>query len=390
MKLKIFKLLNFIFIIVFLFLYALPFMLYPSKDYAIYNPTTVPNNKVGAHILFPTEIDAAANLVNSNGGDWGYVTIPIAITDLNLQKWQTFMDKAKQDHIIPILRLATDDDYFSTVNWNKPKDLDILEFANFLDSLSWPTKNRYVVIFNEPNRNDEWGGQLDSGEYAQILSYAVTVFKSKNSDFFIISAGMDNAAANSSTSENEYNYLYDMNQAVPGIFNQIDGLGSHSYPNPAFSGAPNDTSYESIDSFSHEENEISQFTNKKLPVFITETGWDQSKLPSSVVSQYFPYAFKNVWNDSNVIAVTPFLLEAGAPFSQFSILTSTGGTTDISQAITAITKTKGQPQLNPDVLSASIENPKSLPIIKFKATSVDNLSKYLSVTKQIAKYLLHI
>ena len=358
---------------------------------AIYDPASVPNNKVGIHILFPSEIDAAAHLINSTGGDWGYVTIPIAVTDLNLTKWQAFMDKARVDHVIPIIRLATSDDYFNTSSWNKPTDLDVLEFANFLNSLTWPTQNRYVVIFNEPNRDDEWGGKLNPSEYAQMLSYAVTIFKSKNPDFFIISAGMDNAAANSPLSENEYNFLYQMNQAVPGIFNQIDGIGSHSYPNPAFSGAPNDTSSESIDSFFHEENLISEFTNKKLPVFITETGWDQTKVPKDIVAQYFPYAFKNVWNDSNVIAVTPFLLEAGSPFAQFSILNSDGSESIVSKAIFNMPKIAGKPNLAPIVLAAASVNPKDIPVIDFtNPKPITNLSKYLPITKQIAKYLLHL
>ena len=369
----------------------LSFQLLAKPALAIYDPASVPNNKVGIHILFPSEIDAAAHLINSSGGDWGYVTIPIAVTDLNLSKWQAFMDKARVDHVIPIIRLATSDDYFNTSSWNKPTDLDVLEFANFLNSLTWPTQNRYVVIFNEPNRDDEWGGKLNPSEYAQMLSYAVTIFKSKSPDFFIISAGMDNAAANSSTSENEYNFLYQMNQAVPGIFNQIDGIGSHSYPNPAFSGAPNDTSSESIDSFSHEENLISEFTNKKLPVFITETGWDQTKVPKDIVAQYFPYAFKNVWSNPNVIAVTPFLLEAGSPFAQFSILNSDGSESIVSKAISNMPKIAGKPNLAPIVLAAASINPKDIPVIDFNNPQpITNLSKYLPITKQIAKYLLHL
>lgn len=376
--------LNLIFFSLILFLSA-------NKSFAIYDPTTQVNNKVGIHILFPSEIDAASHLINSSGGDWGYVTIPIAVTDLNLVKWQAFMDKARADHVIPIIRLVTSDDYFNTSSWNKPTDLDVLEFANFLNNLSWPTQNRYVIVFNEPNRDGEWGGSLNPKEYSQMLSYAVTIFKVRNPDFFIISAGMDNAAANSATSENEYNFLYQMNVAVPGIFNQIDGIASHSYPNPAFSGAPNDTSSESIDSFSHEENLISEFTNKKLPVFITETGWDQTKVPKDIVAQYFSYAFKNVWSDPNIIAVTPFILEAGSPFNQFSILNSDSSPSIVSKAISDIPKVAGNPKLSPVVLAASTENPKYIPIIYFKYSKpVTNLSKYLPLTKIIAKYLLHI
>ena len=67
------------------------YLLASTKVLAIYDPRTVPNNKAGVHILSPSEITSAANLVNSQGGDWGYVTIPIQPTDRDKDKWQTFM-----------------------------------------------------------------------------------------------------------------------------------------------------------------------------------------------------------------------------------------------------------------------------------------------------------
>ncbi|HVZ67767.1 MAG TPA: hypothetical protein VG917_05940, partial [Patescibacteria group bacterium] len=55
--------------------------LIPKHVDASYDPTSKPNNIFGIHILFPTELDKAAKLVNTNGGDWGYVTIPIQYGD---------------------------------------------------------------------------------------------------------------------------------------------------------------------------------------------------------------------------------------------------------------------------------------------------------------------
>src|SRR3989344_2503379 len=109
------------------------FSTYPA--YAVENPLGVPNNKIGIHILFPEEIDQASSLINTNGGDWGYVTIPIQAIDKNLLKWQAFMDRAKTLHVIPIIRLATEGDYFNTKVWRKPTGEDVLDFANFLSSL---------------------------------------------------------------------------------------------------------------------------------------------------------------------------------------------------------------------------------------------------------------
>ncbi len=52
--------------------------------YAIYDPLSVSNNRFGIHILNPSEVEKAAELVNSSGGDWGYVTIPIRANDRDL------------------------------------------------------------------------------------------------------------------------------------------------------------------------------------------------------------------------------------------------------------------------------------------------------------------
>ena len=167
-----------------------------KNAYAIEDPLSIPNNKFGVHILFTTELSDASRLFNSNGGDWGYVTIPIQAGDRDLEKWQRFMDDARELHVIPIIRLASENYYFDTKVWRKSHYDDILDFANFLNSLEWPVKNRYIVVFNEVNRSDEWEGNLNPAEYANILGYAVSAFKSLNDDFFIISAGLDNAAPN--------------------------------------------------------------------------------------------------------------------------------------------------------------------------------------------------
>lgn len=375
-------------------IFALAFLLVGRPVFAVTDPRTLPNNKFGVHILFPSELEDAAKIVNSNGGDWGYVTIPIQAGDKDLRKWQAFMDEARNLHVIPIMRLATEGDYFVTGTWRKPTYDDILDFANFLNSLTWPTKNRYIIIFNEVNRADEWAGQADPAEYAELLSYAVTIFKSTNPDFFIISAGLDNAAANTDTTYNEYTFMSRMDQEVPGIFNQIDGLGSHSYPNPAFAEPPSVLNSESIDSFYYERALTQRLSGKDLPVFITETGWSKGEISSDIIAHYFHTAFTSVWNDPNVVAVTPFLLEAGTgPFLNFSLLSPSLTDTPLSTELKNEQKIKGQPELTPVVLAAeTVIDPNTLPIKNFsvqKKTPVPSLPPENQI-KIFAKYLLHI
>jgi hypothetical protein len=358
------------------------------------DPRSKPNNKFGVHILFPTELEDAAKIVNSNGGDWGYVTIPIQAGDKDLRKWQSFMDDARKFHVIPIMRLATEGDFFVSGTWRKPTYDDVLDFANFLNSLTWPTKTKYVIVFNEVNRGDEWAGNADPSDYANLLSYAVTIFKSLDQNFFIISAGLDNAAATTDTSLNEYTFLSQMNKAVPGIFNQIDGLGSHSYPNPAFAQPPTTVTSESIESFWYERALAKRLSGKDLPVFITETGWSKGEVNENRIASYFHTAFTSVWNDPNIVAVTPFLLEAGTgPFFNFSLLSPSSEDTVISNELKNEPKVKGQPELTPVVLAAeSVIDPNTIPVINFSATTKETLTDVPSEAqfKLLAKYLLHI
>lgn len=344
--------------IIFLFLVCVFsfFLIFPHQSFAIENPLAVPNNKIGMHILFPEELKPASKLINSQGGDWGYVTMTIQAGDKDLNKWQKFMDDAARHHLIPIIRLSTEGDIKNTAVWRKPTDTDIIDFANFLNSLEWPVKNRYIIVFNEVNRSDEWGGSLNPREYSNILSFAVTVFKSKNPDFFIISAGLDNAAPNQAgLFMNQYDYLRQMNQAVPGIFNQIDGLSSHSYPNPGFAQRPNTTSPMGTGSFHYERQLVQSLSRKALPVFITETGWSTEAVSDATAASYYILALNTAWSDNNIVAITPFLFQgSGGVFEKFTFLRRDGSFTQQYTTLKNLQKIKGKPLFPPRVLSSKV------------------------------------
>ncbi|RJQ37865.1 hypothetical protein C4559_03000 [Candidatus Microgenomates bacterium] len=383
-------------IIFVLFLFTISHFAFSGKALALENPANSVNNKFGIHILFPEELKDASALVNSSGGDWGYVLIPIQSGDKDLVKWQKFMDNAKKYHLIPIVRLATEGDYFNTKVWRKPDFADVLDFANFLDSLSWPVKNRYVVVFNETNRSDEWGGEASPYEYANILNYAVQAFKSRSSDFFIISGGLDNAAPNvPGKFYNEYQFMREMELSVNGIFTQIDGLGSHSYPNPGFSQPPSAQSNQGAGSFKYEKDLAIRLGAKTdLPVFITETGWSRSAVPENLISTYYKYAFENLWSQEDVVAVVPFLLKAGAPpFDVFSFLNADGTKNITYKTIESMQKKAGAPVLIKNASSVATLGEKTdlLNEKKFSDKVNQNKSFSLSANLKIAiKWLLKI
>lgn len=355
-----------------IFLTLIFFFLYTHSASAIYDPLSRPNNKIGIHILFPSELDKAKELVNSSGGEWGYVTIPIQLGEKDIEKWQLFFDEARRLKIIPIVRLATHGDYFIQSSWKKPTEEDVLDFANFLDSLDWPVKNRYVIVFNEVNRADEWNGLASPGEYAALLSYAVDIFKSKNEDYFIISAGMDNAAiTDGSGTYSQYDYFRQMDLAYPGIFDRIDGFSSHAYPNPAFSQPPEVSNEMSIASFIYESELINSLSTKRLPIFITETGWDQSILSDVTVGLYFIQALETTWDHPDIVAITPFLLNSGpGPFEKFSFLNKDGQENEVFKAIKNYRKEKGDPMLNPRKISFS-KSFFNFPLVDFTNTLIE-------------------
>lgn len=341
---------------------------FPLSVKAVYDPKPIPNNKFGIHILYPEEIFLAAKLVNTNGGDWGYVTIPIQATDRDLEKWQVFMDNARNLHLIPIIRLST---YPINDYWAKPDKYESADFANFLNSLNWPTRNRYVIIFNEVNRAQEWGGELSPEDYARYLNDSIDIFKAKSPDFFILNAGLDAAAPNNHVLMSEYSYLDRMEDAVPGILSRLDGWNSHSYPNPGFSSLPFENRRNTVYAYKWEENYLSWYYGvKNKPVFITETGWSSDNVSPDKISDYYETAFNNAWSNIDIVAVTPFLLSAGAgPFRSFSFTDNNGQPSVIFRKYALLKKIPGQPVLS-DPVSASVLSPEVFPNLKSPSSPV--------------------
>jgi hypothetical protein len=331
-----------------LLVFSFTFLVLSSQSTsAFFDPFSRPNNFHGIHILFPSELTDAAKLVNSRSGEWGYVTIPIQAGDKDLEKWQNFMNDARRLKLIPIIRLSTEGDPFNTNVWRKPTATDILDFANFLNSLTWPIENRYVIVFNETNRYDEWGGEApDPASFAGLLSYAYQTFKDRSPNFFTIMGGLDNAAPNDGLKYmDNFVYMKKMLDHNPDIFKKIDGFASHSYPNPGFTAPPLQNKLEGVTTYQYEYTFINSNSDRKIPAFITETGWDSSKLPESVVAKYFQITYDNFWNKDKdkIVAITPFLLHSqGGAFDIFSFVKN-GRQTQYYEASEKMEKTKGEP-----------------------------------------------
>ncbi len=236
--------------------------------------------------------------------------------------------------------------------WVKPEKNQAEEWAAFLDQLNWPIKNRYIILFNEPNHAKEWGGTINPAEYAEIASLFIKTLKKTSPDFFVLNAGFDLAAPNlKNQTADALWYWQEMEKHQPGIFHLFDGWTSHSYPNPGFVANPYLTGRTSIVGYRFEQDYLAKnFGMAKKPVFITETGWVSGKtgLSEEQIAQFYQIAYQQIWTDENLIAVTPFLLNYPQPlFSAFSWQDQDGHPKKHYQVVASLTKQAGQPLLTP-------------------------------------------
>lgn len=337
-----------------LFLLAFVFFFFFPKD-AFAQET--PNNIYGIHITNSGDLESAAELVNGSNGAWGYVTVVIPENDRNKNHWQEFLNKARRLKLIPIVRIA------SRTNgplWEKPALSEIDAWVSFLDSLNWVTKARYIIIGNEPNHAKEWGGAVNPEEYAEYLEVFATKLKARNSDFFVMAAGFDASATTEYVNRrtgvlktlDEAEFLRRMIAVKPQVFDNIDGLSSHSYPNPAFSGPANGIGRGSVRTYEWELGLIRNLgVTKDLSVFITETGWSQKLngepgISEAEISERLKFVFEEVWNpDPRVKAVTPFILDyREEPFENFSWKKDEKNYYSFYHQIKGLPKTKGEPE----------------------------------------------
>jgi hypothetical protein len=308
------------------------------------------NNKFGLYIYAERQdfFEIASNLVNSNGGEWGYVLIPYNVKDRDSKRWKRVFSDLNRLKLIPVIQLWDVDlnDYKSQTK----------EAAKFLNKFDWPIKYLYISAYNEMNDKKFWYGKIDPKEYARILDFTIQEFKNVNPNFLIMNGAFNITAPTDRNHLDAFVYMQYMNDEVPGIFNKLDAWASHSYPQPNFSGNPLTLGRWGIRAYD-EELKFLKFkfgVSKDLPVFITETGWAHAEgetynaryLTEEVTAKYFEFAFLNIWlPDSRVRAVMPFTIRYDAPHDHFSWIKK--DETPYLQYLTIknLTKIKGEPPI---------------------------------------------
>ena len=294
-------------------------------------PILASDNIFGLHLTQTSDINSAAPLINSTGGDWGWATIVIRVDQLDSNTWQNFFDICRRQHITPILRLATTIKTDGT--WNRPQKPDINKLADFLNSLNWPQQKQHITLFNEINHASEWGGGVDIKNFTDISLYTAQKFKTLNPNFYILTTGLDLASPDNPPQYLSAPTVYrQIISHQPQYFDHIDALASHSYPNHGFVGRPSDTGRHSISGYQWELNFLRSLgIQKTLPVFITETGWphrqghanNDSFYTNTTASNFFKTALQIWAQDPRIQAVTPFIYNyPNPPFDHFSWLDS--------------------------------------------------------------------
>lgn len=330
------------------------------------------NNKFGIHMFANgDDLNLAKDLVNSNGGDWGWATVPMDIHENSNDKWNGFFREMKEKRLIPIVQLS------NSSNIPSPEEMD--KVAEFLGSLTWPIKLRMVTAFSEVNASEYWGNKIDPEGYARILNRLVDQLKQKSGDFFVMNGAFNASAQTSQPTKinciktdlgvntcylSEIGYLERMNKAVPGIFKKLDGWAAHTYPHPGYRGRPTDTrvgretAFEAgrntMRSYQFELRLLKKYGVNNIPVFITETGWPHKQgkqehkewYDEKVVANYYKQAFQNIFlPDPRVVAVTPFILKNDA-YDNFAFIGADGRKFPQWDALISIPKVKGNPPTN--------------------------------------------
>ncbi len=358
----------------------------PSETPTFAVPTATPLavNKLGVHLLlddgrnvwpeplWPTHMEHARQAV----GEWGYVTQLVRLDDLNPQRWQRFMDLCAELHLTPILRFATT--FNREMGWWEapPQDSDggygtvATQYAAFIAALEWPTGEHYLIVGNEPNHGNEWGGKPDPAGYARFLVDVSAALHEADTRALVLNAGFDPYSPNTGTTPaadgmyylDEESFLDGMVAAHPDVFTSIDLWASHPYPQGPFTEAPWLQAYgvdwlgetanpphiepppgifnRGVNGYEWELWKLATYGVPPLPVMITETGWRHAEttdptatdngrpLPNAAtVAQYLdlalhgnrgrypalPEAGWTPWlSDPRVVAITPFALN-GSP-----------------------------------------------------------------------------
>jgi hypothetical protein len=246
-------------------------------------------------------------------GPGGYVVQVLSDGNRDPARWQSFMAGARRNGLRPIVRLATRYDRKAR-QWRAPRfdrtratyHRVAADYRRFLDGLRWPPGERVVIVGNEPNRGDEWGGRPDPAAYARYLRDVAAELRPAG--YTVLNGALDPYAPNTNGARvagvrylDAESFLDGMRRAEPSFHTWIDGWASHAYPQGPFAAPPGEQSFKidllngaenpdrlvpapgvvnrGVNSYGFELQKLASYGAAPLPVWITETGWRHREAP---------------------------------------------------------------------------------------------------------------
>jgi hypothetical protein len=242
-------------------------------------------------------------------GEWGYVVELVRLDDLDSAKWQFFFDECARLHLTPVLRLATTFDKDNGWWAAPPLDADgtyttvARQYAEFIADSHWPTSAHDVIVGNEPNHGDEWGGRADPIEYARFLRAVSQALHIADREVKVLNAPLDPFTPNTNgqpfvngmTYLDAESFLDGMWRSDPAVFDAIDVWASHAYPSGPLNAGPWEQVFQidllngainpdhlvpppaifnrGVNGYEWELFKLASYGVRDLPVMIAETGW---------------------------------------------------------------------------------------------------------------------
>jgi hypothetical protein len=276
-----------------------------------------PRTRWGVHLLlddgvgqWPVEVwDQHLAAARALVGRGGYVVELVRADDLDVPKWQYFLDAAARRELTTILRLATWQETAARQWAAPPPDPDgqtyhgiAARFAGFVAALDSPAP-LHVVVGNEPNRGDEWGGRPSPAEYARYLWDVTAALRAAAPGrVLVLNGALDQYAPNTAgrapagfQAYDAASFLDGMQAANPRVWEAIDAWASHAYPLGPFAAHPAEREFRidgpdgqardpgppwpglynhGLNSYRWELFQLRRYgVRRDLAVFITETGW---------------------------------------------------------------------------------------------------------------------
>jgi hypothetical protein len=246
-------------------------------------------------------------------GPGGYVLQVLSDGNRDPARWQAFMAGARNNGLRPIVRLATRYDR-NLRHWRAPipdRTLDsyhrvAADYRRFLDALRWPPGERVVIVGNEPNRGDEWGGRPNPTQYARFLRDVAAALRPAG--YTVLNAALDAYCPNTNGARvdgvryvDAESFMDGMRRAAPSFPTWLDGWASHAYPQGPFAAPPGEQTFKidllngaenpdhmepaagvynrGVNGYGFELAKLATYGAPALPVWITETGWRHRDAP---------------------------------------------------------------------------------------------------------------